>query len=90
MQRRSDGIVQLRPKPAWRATVESVPAAILGMLLACTAFLAVLVAALLRFPMLVLLVLGGGSLGVAACRYGLTEPAEDPVDASPRPPRNAA
>ncbi len=91
VRRRADGIVQIRPRPLWRAVAGPVPAAILGLLVAATALLAALAAALVRFPVLVLLVFGLVSLVLAAVRWTLHAPDEAHAGATtPRPPRDAA
>ncbi|HET6437072.1 MAG TPA: hypothetical protein VFG59_03355 [Anaeromyxobacter sp.] len=91
VSRRRDGVVQIRPRPLWRAVAGPVPAVLAGFLVACTSFLGLLAAALVRFPLLVLLVAGCGALALAAGRWALTEPrmAAAPI-VSPRPPRDAA
>jgi hypothetical protein len=90
LRRRPDGIVQIRPRPLWRAIAGPVPAAILGMLLACSLLLILLTAALIRFPVVVLLVFGCVFLGLAAVRWGLTEPKLAERGVHRHPPGNAA
>jgi hypothetical protein len=90
LRRRPDGIVQIRPRPLWRAIAGPVPAAILGLLVGCTLFLAALAAALVLFPVLVLLVGGAITLALAAVRWGLTEPRMPELSAHRQPPGDAA
>ncbi len=90
IRRRPDGIVQIRPRPLWRAIAGPVPAVLLGLLLGCGLFVALLAAALLRFPALVLLVGGCATLALAAVRWGLVEPRMAEVRADRRPPGDAA
>jgi hypothetical protein len=91
IRRRPDGIVQIRPRPLWRAVAGPIPAAILGLLVVATALLAALAAALVRFPVLVLLICGLVSLVLAAVRWTLHGQDEAHAGATaPRPPRDAA
>jgi len=90
LRRRPDGIVQIRPRPLWRAVAGPVPGALLGLLLGCTLAVALLAAALVRFPALVLLLGGSAVLALAALRFGLTAPAVDEARRERRPPGDAA
>ena len=90
VRRRPDGIVQIGPRPFWRVIAGRVPVAILGLLLTCVTMLAGLAIALVRFPALVLLVLGSMTLALAALRFGLTEPHMAKVHARSRPPGEAS
>jgi len=90
LRRRPDGIVQIRPRPLWRAIAGPVPAALLGMLLGCGLAMAQLAAALVRFPALVLLVAGCVALLLTAVRWGLTEPRLPDEEHERRPPGSAA
>ncbi len=90
LRRRPDGIVQIRPRPLWRAIAGPVPAAMLGLLLACSLAMGVLAVALVRFPALVLLVTGCAALLLVAVRWGLTEPPASHGDTGHRPPGRAA
>jgi predicted lipid-binding transport protein (Tim44 family) len=69
VKRRPDGIVQIHRRSAWRALAGPVPAAVLGFLLLSLAALAGLAAALIQFPMLVLLVGGLAVLMLSATRF---------------------
>ncbi len=90
IRRRADGIVQIRPRPLWRAIAGPVPAAMLGLLLACALGMGVLAAALVHFPALVLLVGGSVALLLVAVRWGLTEPRLADAETGRRPPGQAA
>jgi hypothetical protein len=92
VRRRPDGLIQIRRRPAWRAIIGPVPAAILAFLLLSILMLGALAALLVRFPLLVLLVGGLLVLLVSAARYGLQErhPAPQAHVSRPRPPVDAA
>ncbi len=74
LRRRRDGIVQIRPRPFWRVIAGPVTAVLLGLLVGCSLLMTLLAVALVRFPMVVLLVCGCTTLALAAVRFGLTEP----------------
>lgn len=92
LKRRPDGIVQIQRMPAWRSLTGPVPTAILVFLvLTCVAMVG-LATALIRFPILFLLVGGLVALMLTAARYALHERprglrAQPPVQ---RPPLDAA
>ncbi len=90
LRRRPDGIVQIRPRPLWRVIGGSLPATIAAVLLVCAVLLAGLAVALVRFPVLVLLVLGSVTLALVAVRFGLTEPPLAEVHARSHPPGKAS
>ncbi len=74
LRRRSDGIVQIRPRPYWRVIAGPVTAVLLGLLVCSSLLMGLLAVALVRFPVVVLLVCGCTTLALAAVRFGLTEP----------------
>jgi hypothetical protein len=91
--RRPDGIIQIRPRRAWRALTGPVPVAILALLLLSMLALAGLAMLLVRAPVLVLLAGGLAFLVLAAARYALQDrhtvlPAH--ASSHPRPPMDAA
>lgn len=92
VRRRPDGIVQIRRRPAWRAIVGPIPAAILGFLVLSAVSLVGLATALVRFPFLLLLVAGAVALVLSAARFALHERAvvRHAHVSQPRPPSSAA
>lgn len=91
LRRRPDGILQIRPRPFWRVIAGPVPAVLLGLLAVCSVIMALLAVALVRFPVVVLLVCGCMALALAAVRFGLTGPDVAEVRVHDRrPPGDAA
>ena len=90
LRRRPDGILQIRPRPVWRAIAGPVPAVLLALLLGCSLILVLLATALVQFPALVLLVGGCAALALAAVRFGLSGPAMEEIPVERRPPGDAA
>jgi hypothetical protein len=92
VKRRPDGIVQIQRIPAWRTLAGPVPTAILGFLVLTAVALVGLATALIRFPILFLLVGGLVVLMLTAVRYALhdRQPALRAPPPVHRPPLDAA
>ena len=92
VKRRPDGIVEIRPRRAWRNLASPAPAGILALFAASLAALGALASAMIRFPLLLLLVGGLLLFMASAARYALQQrqPALRPVVTRSRPPLDAA
>jgi len=94
LKRRSDGIVQIVPRPRWQLAFASLPAAIAALALAFAGLVLVLSVALTRFPLETALLGGCAALGLATSRWALKTEALRPAlgapPAAPPPPRDAA
>jgi hypothetical protein len=90
IRRRPDGIVQIRPRPLWRTFAGPVPASLLALLLLCAMVVTAITAALVSFPVLVLLLGGCATLALSAARWAFTDRQASAVPALRRPPQDAA
>ncbi len=90
IRRRPDGIVQIRPRPLWRTFAGPVPASLSALFLLFAMLVTALVAALVSFPMLLLLLGGCAVLALTAARWAVTDRDGTRGPALPRPPQDAA